>query len=97
MIYRGQSRLLVELDTKIDLTDMASAVIRYRKPDATEGFWTAARVGTTGKVSHDITISEAPDVVGVWSLWAEVTFVDGRVGIGDPYKVQVDVPGGTVR
>jgi hypothetical protein len=94
-IYTGQSRLYLELDTFTDLTNMASAKICYKKPDGTSGYWTAVRsgTGTNTKIRYVFAINTAVDVVGVWTAWAEITFTDSRVGLGDPFTFEVKTPG----
>lgn len=97
MLYKGQSRASIELETHLPKAEMDLVVsfkIRYRRPDRVEGFWDAVRIGETSRISHLLTVSEALPIEGNWSIWAELEYADGRLGIGDPYRFLVEVPGG---
>jgi hypothetical protein len=45
MIFTNQSYLSLELNTKIDLTDITTVEIHYRKPDGATGTWAATKSG----------------------------------------------------
>ncbi|MDR0794946.1 MAG: hypothetical protein LBE79_02670 [Tannerella sp.] len=63
------------------------AVIKYRKPNKTEGEFSAA-VGDMemGTIFHECIEGEI-DVSGWWAFWAFVTFADGRTAAGEAAKV----------
>ena len=68
-----------------DLTNATDVRIKYRKPDATEGYWTAAiYTPLTGVIYYDIKVNDIPAAdYGTWMLWAWATFTDGRTTMGE--------------
>jgi hypothetical protein len=86
-VFRGQSALRITLNTFVDLEDVLSAVIKYRKPNGKTGDFDAA-VGDTanGVIFHEC-IEGDIDISGWWSFWAFVTFADGRTAAGQTAKV----------
>jgi hypothetical protein len=88
-IFAGQSALRIILKTFTDLEGIASAVIRYRKPNGRGGEFNAA-VGDTAKgvIFHECLEGEI-DVSGWWSFWAYITFEDGRSAAGETAKIFV--------
>jgi hypothetical protein len=93
-IFRGQSALRISLNTFVDLEDVLSAVIRYRKPNGKTGEFAAA-VGDTaqGVIFHEC-IEGDIDISGWWSFWAFITFIDGRTAAGQTAKVFIWNEGG---
>lgn len=90
-IYSGQSSLRIDLDTGVDLSTASSVLIKYRKPDGITGSWTAT--ASTTKARYDVTSTSTFDVAGIWTVWAFVTFQDGRVAAGTPAQFIVRTPG----
>ncbi|AEF84090.1 hypothetical protein TREPR_2050 [Treponema primitia ZAS-2] len=88
-IYRGQSALRITVKTFTDLEGCLSAAIKYRKPDGSTGSFTAG-VGDVarGVIFHEC-LEEEIDKVGWWSLWAFITFADGRTAAGETVRVFV--------
>jgi hypothetical protein len=88
-VFKGQSSLRITVKTFIDLEDIFSAVIKYRKPNGTTGEFTAA-VGDVdnGVIFHECIEGEI-DTSGWWMFWAFVTFADGRTAAGEAAKVFV--------
>ena len=88
-IFKGQSALRITLKTFCDLEGVISAVIKFIKPDKTEGEFNAA-VKDTGKgiIFHEVIEGEI-DVSGWWVFWAFVTFEDGRTAAGEAAKVYI--------
>lgn len=93
-IFKDQSAVRLILETSVDFTATApsSQKIKYEKPDETTGEWTASQLAGSladGKIYVDFTDSINFDAVGKWKFWAELTFSDGRVGIGSVYHYLV--------
>ena len=82
-IYVGQTALTMKLDTKISLSTAATAVMKYEKPDGTEGQWVCA-TDVDGYISYNIVNATDLDQAGVWKRWAEITFTSGKWAPGDP-------------
>jgi len=93
-IFKGQSALRITVKTFIDLEDIASAVIRFRKPNGKNGEFSAA-VGDAvkGIIFHECLEGEL-NVPGWWVLWAFITFADGRTAVGEAAKVYIWTEGG---
>jgi len=86
-IFRDQTALRITLKTFIDLEDITSAAIKYRKPNGRTGEFSAA-VGdvANGVITHEVIEGEL-DVSGWWAFWAYITFADGRTAAGEAAKV----------
>lgn len=82
-IYVGQTALQIQLDTKIDLTLMQSALIKYNDPDGNAGSWAASLIDLAidGIIG---TASEPTLIEGLWKVWSHITFTDARTAPGDP-------------
>ena len=88
-IFKGQSALRITVRTFIDLEDITSAVIKYRKPDGSAGeFIAAAGDPANGVIFHECIEGEL-NASGWWLFWAFVTFADGRTAAGEAAKVYV--------
>ncbi|GHT81664.1 hypothetical protein FACS1894130_13370 [Spirochaetia bacterium] len=86
-IHKGQSALRITVKTFTNLEGIDGAVIRYRKPDGSLGeFAAAVGDGAKGVIFHECVAGEL-DKAGWWSLWAFITFEDGRTAAGEAVKV----------
>lgn len=83
-IFVGQSKLRIQLTTGVDITSATPVLIKYIKPDATEGSWTA-EIGTasSGIIYYDLTSTTDLDQAGLWTFWAHITFSDSLVAAGE--------------
>jgi len=88
-VFKGQTALRITLETFVDLEGIENAVIRYRKPNGKSGEFPAA-VGdmARGTIFHECIEGEI-DVSGWWSMWAFITFADGRTAAGEAAKVYI--------
>ena len=89
-IYVGQTRLRITLETKADLTDADVFEIKYIKPDATEGSWTATCDDLPGGEIYTTTL----DVAGTWRFWAYITWsgssaAEDEVVPGETFELRV--------
>jgi len=93
-IFKGQTALRITLRTFCDLEGIENAVIKYRKPNNTTGEFSAA-VGDTaqGVIFHEC-IEGDIDFSGWWTVWAFITFADGRTAAGEAAKVFIWKEGG---
>ena len=81
------------MTTEVDVTGATTTQIKYKKPSGTTGNWTASvRDPGKGELYYDLTGTEL-DETGTWTLWAYVTFSDGRSAPGEPVKVIVHTEG----
>lgn len=78
----------VEVEISWDAADdpgtVSSAVIKYRKPDGTEGNWTAVYSGNDRKVYYITATAETYTMKGPWTFWPVVTLSDGKTIPGEP-------------
>lgn len=86
-IYVGQTSLSLRVSTACSLTDTEACEIRYRKPDGTEGAFTATVLDSLeGLISYDVADGDI-DLPGWWSFWAWIEFAGGRSAPGEAQKV----------
>lgn len=74
-LYVGQS-IGITLECTLDgvpISDASSAVINYRKPDKTEGSWTATVDNVAGTISYNASAADI-NQDGTWLLQPVVTF-----------------------
>ena len=88
-IYKGQSALRITVNTFVDLENIISAVIKYRKPDGNQGAFSAGIADSAkGIIFHEVLEGEL-NITGWWTFWAFVTFADGRMAAGEAEKVYI--------
>lgn len=95
-VYLNQSWLKLTLSCGIDLTTAIECKIKYLKPDKTEGFLTAQKIGTEEifyQFTKTIEGSEL-DQTGKWTFWPHIKGADERIAIGQPCYLIV-LPEGT--
>jgi hypothetical protein len=93
-IYKGQSALRITVKTFTDLEGISNAVIKYKKPNGCMGEFAAGVADTEkGIIFHECIEGEI-DTAGWWSLWAFITFDDGRTAAGEAAKLFVWKEGG---
>jgi hypothetical protein len=88
-IYCGQSSLRVTARTFVDLSEAVKCLVKFRKPDGSEGAFNAAIADAeTGVIFHECLSGEL-DASGWWRFWAFIEFADGRTTCGEAVKVFV--------
>ena len=88
-IYKGQSALRITVNTFVDLENIISAAIKYRKPNGNQGEFSAGIADSAkGIIFHEVLEGEL-NVTGWWTFWAFVTFSDGRTAAGEAEKVYI--------
>ena len=93
-IFKGQSALRITLNTFINLEDIEKTEIKYRKPNKTEGVFSAGVSDVErGFIFHEC-IEGDIDISGWWVFWAFITFVDGRTAAGQAAKIFIWDEGG---
>ena len=96
-IYVGQSALALDLDTCVDLAaeGAVSAVMKYVKPDGTEGEWAAviAPDSLTTVVRYVVTSNLILDQAGLWKRWCVVTFASSKTAPSDAVYFNVEEEG----
>lgn len=85
-IYKGQTAILVSLITGIDLTNATTALIKYTRPDKTQGQWTAE---ISGQLINYQAQSGDFSQSGIYSVWPHITFADSTVSIGEPQSITI--------
>lgn len=92
-VYKNQTKLLLRLETYVNITGCQAAKIRYRKPSGTTGEFSFPSQVTienaeTGILSHMFQIGELNES-GQWTFWAFIIFSDGRWAAGEPDFIHV--------
>jgi hypothetical protein len=88
-VFKGQTALRLTLETFVDLEGINSAVIKFKKPDKSSGFFPAGvSDAAAGKIFHECLEGEI-DQSGWWVFWAFVEFADGRCAAGEAAKLFV--------
>ena len=88
-IYVGQTKLVINVDVKSDISG-ASAILKYCKPDGTTGSFSASITDASeGLISYEIASVNDLDQQGRYSMWAYVTYGDGKVAAGEPFDFLV--------
>lgn len=80
-LYNGQTNFKLTLLTGSELTEVESAVIKYKKPDGTAGEWAAQVVGEG--VEKTFTNADNDLDIGKWQVWPYVVFNSGLISIGE--------------
>ena len=81
-IFKGQTKLRIKVDLDLDATDdIAGAdpvILKYIKPDGTEGSFPAViEEAYKGLIYYDIVSVSNINQVGKWTLWGYITFSSG--------------------
>ena len=95
-IYETQTELKLRALTEVDVTDALDTRIKYKKPDGTESYFPAeVEDALKGILFYDVL--GPTDIVGIgrWTLWAHVTFANGRYAAGEPFTMEVFEEGTT--
>lgn len=93
-LHIGQTRLRISLTCGTNLSTATTVLIKYKKPNGVQGYWTAViSNATTGIIYYDVANTTDLDMEGAWTLWSHVTFDDGDVAAGDPVKMAVYTEG----
>lgn len=93
MPFVHQTSLRIDLDTRLNLFDGVSFYIKFRRPDGSEGSWSAVRAsnvnGSACLVRHDFSATSELNMSGDWMIWPYVTFADGRSAPGEAFQMPV--------
>jgi len=88
-VYVGQTALTITATVSQDITG-GTCLIKYKKPDGTTGSFPATIVtAATGVMSYTPVDEDDIDQAGNWTFWGYVTFADGSVAAGEPYKIKI--------
>lgn len=82
-IYKGKTKLRVQIDTKCDLSGYEEVNVIAKKPDdTTKTFSAVVKDVENGLIFFDIQEETDFDLSGWWTLWPEVRFDDDRTACG---------------
>ena len=92
--YIGDVGFQIFIDTKRDVTGAGSLKIRYRKPDGSEGEWTATATTKNGADGVEYVTTSAADLDqgGTWLLDVEVNGLTGFTGSSSPTSMLIGRP-----
>lgn len=89
-IYKGKTKLRIQIDTKCDLSGYQTVTISARKPDDSEvSFPAVVKDEEHGLIFYDVQTEDDIDQSGWWTFWPEVVFDDDRTARGMSVKVFV--------
>lgn len=88
-VYSGQSSLRITLKVSQDLSTVSSALIKFRKPNGQEGSFPGSLDAANESIYYDVQTTDELDRTGTWNFWAELTYNDGRIGIGEPDSYEI--------
>ena len=93
-IYKGKTKLRVQIDTKCDLSGYEDVNVIARKPDDTlKTFSAVVKDVENGFIFFDVQDESDFSASGWWTLWPEVRFDDDRTACGRPVRFFVYEPG----
>ena len=82
-VYKGKTKLRIQIDTKCDLSGYEEVKVIAKKPDDTlKTFLAVVKNIENGLIFFDIQDETDFDVSGWWTLWPEVRFDDDRTACG---------------
>ena len=89
-VYKGKTKLRIQIDTKCDLTGWIDACLCAKKPDGTfTAFNACVKDVEKGLLFHDVQTEDEIDQSGWWYFWPEIVFDDDRNCAGRAVKVFV--------
>lgn len=88
-IYKNQGSLTFKVHTCVDLTGAEGCLLKYRKPDATEGTFPLTIEDELGGILRYNASTGDLDQSGWWTLWAHITFLGGQTAPGEAVRLYV--------
>ena len=93
-IYKGKTKLRIQIDTKCDLSGYEEVNVIAKKPDdTTKTFPAVVKDAEKGIIFYDVQSENDIDVSGWWWFWPEIIFDDDRTACGRAVRVFVYEPG----
>ena len=93
-IYKGKSKLRIQIDTKCDLSGYQAVTIAALKANGeVVEFPAVVKNVEKGIIFYDVQSENDFDVSGWWWLWPEIVFDDDRTACGRAVRVFVYEPG----
>ena len=89
-IYKGKSKLRIQIDTKCDLSGYQAVTIAALKANGeVVEFPAVVKNVEKGIIFYDVQSENDFDVSGWWWLWPEIVFDDDRTACGRAVRVFV--------
>ena len=90
-VFKTQDYLRVQGEYQEDVaeTEIASATIKYKDPNGTEGEWDATHDSVNRLVYYDLPLGTNLGTAGIWSFWNYYIMVDGRVIPGETWRQRI--------
>ena len=86
-IYKGKTKLRIQIDTKCDLSGYEEVIVKAVSPaDEVKIFSAVVKDVENGLIFFDIQEETDFDLSGWWTLWPEVRFDDDRTACGRATK-----------
>ena len=82
-IYKGKTKLRIQIDTKCDLSGYEEVTVRAVNPlDDVKTFSAVVKDVENGLIFFDVQEETDFNVSGFWIMWPEVRFDDDRTACG---------------
>lgn len=85
----GQTKLTIKLNINEDLTDVTTAVIKYKNPNGEEGQFSAVKDISNSLIYYVVDSADDIDIYGDWIFWAHLIYTDGKVIAGESKTVKI--------
>jgi hypothetical protein len=89
-LYTTQDYFKIELGYDEPLEDtVATAKIKYQKPDGVIGEWDAVHDAEEQTVTYTSPVGEPLTLEGKWNVWSYLTITTGHTLVGHKFKFTV--------
>ena len=88
-IYQNQGSLSFKVLTGIDLSGAETCLLKYKKPDQSEGSFPLTIEEELGGILRYNLLEGDLDLSGWWTFWAHLTFLGGKSAPGEPVRIFV--------
>ncbi len=92
-IFKNQTKLDITLSILSDISDVVSALIKFRKPNGVQGEFVATIDTGEQSISYTVTSENDIDINGIWVFWAHLTYTNGDVIAGEASDQMVNLEG----
>jgi hypothetical protein len=92
-IFLNQTKLTIRLNVEDDMAGVASAKIKYRKPNGATGDFVAVIDSPSREIYYNVNATTDLDIEGRWFFWAFLTYSDGKTLAGEVDAIKILMQG----
>ena len=92
-IFKNQTKLDITLNILSDISDVVTALIKFKKPNGVRGEFVATIDTGAQTISYTITDPSDIDINGIWVFWAHLTYTNGDIIFGEASDQMVNLEG----